>query len=193
MNDEVLFEQVIAGSQAALEELVERYYGQLRAYFCRLFNGNLQDAEDLVQETFLRILRYKGRIPYSFRLWIYTVAHNLAYDHFRSARYKRELTSGKTDAAEDEADYLSLQRADAVVHVLEDNVLERVSAGAIYENLCRLPVKQREVIIMRFYGEMKLEEIAEIIGCPMGTVKSRLYKGLRKFKRILEEVEHGKE
>jgi DNA-directed RNA polymerase specialized sigma24 family protein len=51
MNDEVLFEQVIAGSQAALEELVERYYGQLRAYFCRLFNGNLQDAEDLPPET----------------------------------------------------------------------------------------------------------------------------------------------
>ncbi len=193
MNDEILFEQVLAGSQPALEELVARYYGPLRAYFYRLVNGNLPDAEDLVQELFLRILRYKGKAPYIFRLWIYTVAHNLAYDQFRSARYKRELVGINADSIEEYADYLSLPRADPTGHDLEAKVLEQVSAETVCENLHHLSVMQREVIIMRFYDEMKLEEIAEITGCPLGTVKSRLYKGLKKYKRILEEVEHGKE
>jgi RNA polymerase sigma-70 factor (ECF subfamily) len=71
-------------------------------------------------------------------------------------------------------------------------MLDQVSAKIVCQNLGCLPETQREVIIMRFYGEMKLEEIAEIIGCPLGTVKSRLYKGLKRYKRILEEVEHDK-
>jgi RNA polymerase sigma-70 factor (ECF subfamily) len=193
MSDEAFFEQALVGSQPALEELVARHYGPLRGYFYRLVNGNLQDAEDLVQETFLRILRYKGKAPNCFRTWIYTVAHNLAYDFFRSARYKRELVGINADPIEDEADYLFLPQADAADHVLETKLLEQVSAEDVYQNLYRLPVIQREVIIMRFYGEMKLEEIAEITGCPLGTVKSRLYQGLKKYKGILEEVEHGKE
>lgn len=192
MNDEALFDQVLLGSQPALEELVTRYYGLLRGYFYHLVDGNLQDSEDLVQETFLRILRYKGEPPHRFRFWVYTIARNLANDRFRSARYKRELTGIKTDLAEDEAEYLSLSRTDPTDHVLEANVLDQVSAKIVCQNLGCLPETQREVIIMRFYGEMKLEEIAEIIGCPLGTVKSRLYKGLKRYKRILEEVEHDK-
>ncbi|MFZ3069504.1 MAG: RNA polymerase sigma factor [Anaerolineaceae bacterium] len=193
MNDEEIFQQALGGSQPALEELVARYYGQLRAYFYRLVNGNLPDAEDLVQETFLRILHYKGKAPHTFRPWIYTVAHNLAYDFFRSAHYKRELVGINADPIEDEADYLFLPQADAADHVLEAKLLEQVSADAIYKNLYRLPMIQREVIIMRFYGEMKLEEIAVITGCPVGTVKSRLCRGLKMYKRILEEVEYDKE
>ena len=193
MNDEEIFQQALGGSQSALEELVARYYGQLRAYFYRLVNGNLPDAEDLVQETFVRILRYKGKAPQAFRPWIYTVAHNLAYDFFRSAYYKREFVSTNADSIEDNAGYLSPARADAADHVLETELLQQASADAVYQNLYRLPMIHREVIIMRFYGEMKLDEIAVITGCPVGTVKSRLCRGLQMYKKILEEVEYDEE
>ena len=193
MNDEALFEQVLSGNQQVLDELVTRYYGPLRGYFYRLVDGNLQDSEDLVQETFLRILRYKGKMPYSFRLWVYTLARNLAYDRFRSASYKHEQVGDKTDLIEERDEYPTIHGVDTYNRLPEAKVIERVSAEAVREELHRLPALQREVIIMRFYGEMKLEEIATITGCPLGTVKSRLFKGLQQYKKILEEVENGNE
>lgn len=193
MNDEALFEQVLSGNQQALEDLVARYYAPLRGYFYRLVGGNLQDSEDLIQETFLRVLRYKGKMPYSFRLWVYTVARNLAYDRFRSASYKHEQVGDKTDLIEEGDEYPTIHGVDTYNRLPEAKVIERVSAEAVREELHRLPALQREVIIMRFYGEMKLEEIATITGCPLGTVKSRLFKGLQQYKKILEEVENGNE
>src|ERR1035437_2666541 len=193
MNDEALFERVLSGNQQVLEELVTRHYGPLRGYFYRLVDGNLQDSEDLVQETFLRILRYKGKMPYSFRLWVYTLARNLAYDRFRSASYKHEQVGDKTDLIEEGDEYPYIHGVDTYNRLPETKVIERGSAEAVRKELHRLPALQREVIIMRFYGEMKLEEIATITGCPLGTVKSRLFKGLHQYKKILEEVENGNE
>jgi RNA polymerase sigma-70 factor (ECF subfamily) len=193
MNDEELFERVISGCQPAMEELVARYYAPLRGYFYHLVGGNLQDSEDLVQETFLRVLRYKGKKPYRFRLWVYTVARNLAYDRFRSASYKHEQVGDKTDLLEEGDGYSYIHGVDTHHRLPEAKVIEMGSAEAVREELHRLPALQREVIIMRFYGEMKLEEIATITGYPLGTVKSRLFKGLQHYKKILEEVENGNE
>jgi RNA polymerase sigma-70 factor, ECF subfamily len=186
VSDESLFEQVQRGSQPALEELVAAYYAPLRAYFFRMMGGNLQDAEDLVQETFLRVLNYKGRLPKVFRFWIYTVARNLAYDRFRSASYKHEQVAVKHELQEVLENSPSLSGSGP-----EGVVFDRISAAAVRNQLEGLPVAQREVIVMRFYGDLKLEEIAEITGRPLGTVKSRLFKGLKRYKQILEEVEYA--
>ena len=86
-----------------------------------------------------------------------------------------------------------MHRVDTQNRFPEAKVIEMGSAEAVREELHRLPALQREVIIMRFYGEMKLEEIATITGYPLGTVKSRLFKGLQQYKKILEEVENGNE
>jgi len=190
MSDEVLFAQVMEGSRSALTELAARYYGPLRAYFFRLVNSNLQDAEDLAQETFVRLLRYRGKSPQNFRVWIFTVARNLAYDRFRSALYRYEQVDADAARTDEEGNEYLPYEAQSPEPAAEMQALAQISADVVRGMLQRLPAAQREVIIMRFYGEMKLEEIAQITGSPLGTVKSRLFKGLLQFKQLLAEVEY---
>jgi len=188
VNDEQLFLQVQHGRREALEELVSRYYAPLRGYFYRLCGENLQDAEDFTQETFFRLLRYKGDVPHCFRFWVYTVARNLAYDRFRSSGYQREQV-GLEDNLEDEADCtvsvgLNQER------FTEEDALMRSEAMTVKERLKSLPVSQREVIILHFYQGLKLEEISQIMGTPLGTVKSRLFHGLASLKAQFKEVDY---
>jgi len=188
MSDEELFAQLMEGSRSALTELAARYYGPLRAYFFRLMNGNLQDAEDLVQETFLRLMRYQGKLPQNFRIWIFTVARNLAYDRFRSAHYRHEQVGSEADLLEREnagEAGCDFENSDPAA---EFEALEHISAEMVRSELNSLPQNQREVIILRFYHGLKLEEIAQITDSPLGTVKSRLFKGLQRFKQRLAEV-----
>lgn len=190
MNDEALFAQVMLGSRSALTELAARYYGPLRGYFYRLVNSNMQEAEDLSQETFLRLLHYRGKSPQNFRAWVFTVARNLAYDRFRSALYRREQVHVDLEFPDDDNNEDSFFDMQITVPTAEVQALMHISAETVRMKLQQLPLAQREVIIMRFYTEMKLEEIAQITNCPLGTVKSRLFKGLRQFKQLLVEVEY---
>lgn len=190
MNDEALFAQVMLGSRSALTELAARYYPPLHAYIYRMLDSNFQEAEDLAQETFLRLLRYQGKAPQNFRPWVYAVARNLVYDRFRSALYRHEQVRTDEELTEDEISEGAYFEMQMTVPAAEVQALAHISAEVVRAKLQHLPVAQREVIIMRFYGEMKLEEIAQITCCPLGTVKSRLFKGLQHFKQLLAEVEY---
>ena len=179
-HDEEDYARVQAGDRTALARLVERYHAPLIKFLIRM-TGQTQTAEDLVQEAFIRILTYRGAAPARFRPWIYQIARNLARDTFRSAASRREVdTRSETDLDEDEisdpqdAESLALQASDN----LQVNVL-----------LQRLPASQREVLVLRFYHELPMKEISAITGAPLGTVKSRLFHGLRRARRILEAEE----
>jgi RNA polymerase sigma-70 factor (ECF subfamily) len=190
MSDEELLFQVQQGDRAALDELAARYYAPLRGYFFRLCGENLQDAEDFTQETFVRLLRYTGKIPMNFRFWVFRVAHNLAYDHFRSAGYQREQVGFETDLFEQE-DLPVRPPAAKNERFTEEAVLVRSTAGSTKEMLKDMTESQREVIIMHFYQGLKLEEIAQITETPIGTVKSRLFHGLKFLKSAFAEVDHA--
>lgn len=176
-----------AAQTAAVEELAARYYAPLRAYFYRLSFGNLADAEDLVQETFLRLMRYRGPAPAALRAWLFTVGRNLAFDRFRRASYQRERVSFEGDLADDSQRQGSPAAWAADDLRLEEVILARVDGQAVQQALAHLPLAQREVLILRFYHEMKLEEIASITGAPLGTVKSRLLRGLQMLKEGLSQ------
>jgi RNA polymerase sigma-70 factor, ECF subfamily len=178
-----------AGDAAATEALVKDYYGPLRGYFLRMVGGNLPEAEDLVQETFIRVLKYKGCPPFNFKTWIYTIARNLAYDRFRSARYRHEQFGLNNDWL-DEVEENDLSRD---MDPVEDHVMDHLAFGSVRNMLEKLPANQREMVVMRFYQDLKLEEIAAITGSPLGTVKSRLFHALKRLKKILEEVDHAKQ
>jgi RNA polymerase sigma-70 factor, ECF subfamily len=189
LTDELLYEQLSSGDSASVDELVRRYYVPLRGYFLRMAAGNLDDADDLVQEAFIRVLRFKGAAPVHFKLWIYTVARNLAYDRYRSAQYR-------CDRGSLPAEWLDLEvesNGRLSDPLLEEDFQRKAEQAAIRDHLSRLPGNQREIIILRFYQQLKLEEIAQITGSPLGTVKSRLFNGLRALKEILQEVQYAPE
>lgn len=185
ITDELLY-RLIRSKQGdeqtrALNELVGRYYLPLRSFFARLTIGQLQDAEDLTQETFLRVIKFQGAAPPVFRAWIFTIGRNLAYDHFRLAANRHETNT--LENLENEQEDLA---ACSIMRSAEELALQRLDAADLQNALRQIPLPQREVLILRFYHNMKLDEIAQIIACPPGTVKSRLLRGLINLKKHLD-------
>jgi len=179
-GDEQVYARVRAGERTAMAMLVERYHGPLLKFLTRM-TGLPQTAEDLVQDTFIRVLRYRGVSPRCFRPWIYQIARNLARDTFRSAARHLE-TEYPSD--EDQGDEWMADPVDTESMMLQTS--NRLQVNALLQGL---PASQREVIVLRFYQELSLEEISTITSAPLGTVKSRLFHGLRRARQILEQEE----
>lgn len=172
ISDETLALDVQRGRQAALAQLVERHHSPLSGYLYRMTNGDQQLAEDLVQETFLRVVRGIGqyRYPRPFKPWLYAIATNLTRDHYKAAGTR--LT---TVLDED----LFSESSPEEATVTQDET-EQVIA-----TLASMPDFQREVIVLRFYQGLSIADIAETLAIPVGTVKSRLSLGLKRLRERL--------
>ena len=164
-----------------LDRLIEQYQHRLLRYLLYL-SGNRELAEDLFQETWIRVLerghQYDGR--HEFSTWLYAVARNLTIDYFR----KKSPVSLDGLMEEDEH-HAPLEPADArplALEVLQQHEqAERISVA-----LVGIPAEYREAIVLRFQDGLSLAEIATITGAPLGTVKSRLYRGLNLLMGRLE-------
>ena len=176
-SDEKLALAIQQGNADALRGLVERHHSLLLGYLYRLTDGNCPLADDLAQETFIHVLNgiagYK--YPHPFKPWFYAIATNLARDHFKSATVRH------TSMLDSEAESQEDENARVETNLLEASNAEEV-AGALH----KLPDHQREVVILRFYQDLSLAEIAAALDLPIGTVKSRLWLGLRRLRDILE-------
>lgn len=184
VSDETLYRQVMAGDRGALGALVARYHGPLRQFLARQ-TGDVMRADDLVQETFTRLLTHQGAPPDRFRPWVYTIAANLARDDFRSA-YHRRVQADPFDS-----DSPSTPKGTGPLRPLDEALERDADRRQVLQALQRLSQDHRAVVILRYYHDLPLEEIAAITGAPLGTVKSRLFYALKQLKFHLErEVIH---
>ena len=166
-----------------LDRLIEQYQHRLLRYLISL-SGNRELAEDLFQETWIRVLerghQYDGK--HEFNTWLYAVARNLTID------YLRKKSPVSLDALMENEDHAPLEPPDtrpmAWEVVEQHEQAERISAAMI-----GLPAEYREAIMLRFQDGLGLEEIAAVIGAPLGTVKSRLYRGLNLLMGRLGEMQ----
>ena len=155
-----------------LDGLIEQYQHRLLRYLFYLV-GNRELAEDLFQETWIRVLergnQYDGK--HEFSTWLYAVARNLAID------YLRRKPAVSLDGLMDSESHAAPEPADSRPLVLEalqqEELAERINAA-----LEGIPVEYRETVVLRFREDLALEEIATVTGAKLGTVKSRLYRGL---------------
>jgi RNA polymerase sigma-70 factor, ECF subfamily len=155
-----------------LDRLIEQYQHRLLRYLVYL-SGNRELAEDLFQETWIRVLerghQYDGR--HEFSTWLYAVARNLTID------YLRKKSPVSLDGLMADEDHAPLEPADTqplAWEVLQQHEqTERVRAA-----LVGIPAEYRETVVLRFQEGLSLDEIATVTGAPLGTVKSRLYRGL---------------
>ncbi|HUJ30446.1 MAG TPA: sigma-70 family RNA polymerase sigma factor [Candidatus Acidoferrum sp.] len=171
------------GDVDALSELISRYQNRLYRYLLRLVREPAT-AEDLFQQTWLRVTeKIRGFDPArNFDAWLFTLARNLAIDHLRRIR-PESLDEPLSDepSAETAADRLvSRERAPF------DDAVQRERASRIGAALTGLPMIYREVLALRFEEEMKIEEIAQVLGAPLSTVKSRLRRSLAELRQSLE-------
>ena len=185
--DEELAAEAKAGSRDAFEELVRRYEKPLYNYI-RKFIGNSSDAEDLFQETFLRVYKYLDRLrPNSpVRPWIFRIATNLCKDQLR---YRKRHPTVSLNRMTDEKDG-GTQLGDAIQTPEpgpRELSMEREMAERVQEAVARLSSKHRAVFLMARYDGMAYEEIATTLRIPVGTVKSRMNKAVNLLLDMLEE------
>lgn len=189
VSDEDLIERFQQGEAQAYDQIVRRYKDQLLNFVFR-FLGNAEEAEDIVQETFLRV--YRNRYAYTrvakFSTWIYTIAGNLARTELRR-RKRRRLFSISTDMGLEDRDF---EISDEVFNP-EIYVDSAIQEELIQREISKLSPKFREVIILRDVQELSYEEISKIIRVPIGTVKSRVNRArLRLQARLKTFLEQRK-
>jgi RNA polymerase sigma-70 factor (ECF subfamily) len=186
VTDETLIARFQEGDIQAFDVLVRRYKDQLLNFVFR-FVGNRIDAEDIVQETFLRV--YKNKHYYKeiakFSTWVYTIAGNLAKTELR--RRKRRKVFSVSNFVNEERDYdipdSNRNPEKEVDGSLKDNFIQKA--------IEKLPPKFKEVILLRDVQGFAYEEMSQILNIPLGTVKSRVNRGRLKLQEDLKFLFEG--
>jgi RNA polymerase sigma factor (sigma-70 family) len=178
IRHELLVLRCQRGEDQAYAELV-RYWERRLYYFIRRLVPREDDAGDVLQKTWMHVLRHIHRLndPGAFRVWLFRIARSTAVSHFR-----REMAHRAGSEAETGAEAVSDDEGPIRVENVE----------YIHHGLNRLPLPFREVLTLHFLEDMSIEDIGAVLGIPQGTVKSRLYYAKRALRGLLEEgMIHG--
>ncbi len=158
-------------------ELLVRAHQEVVFRLAYLFCADPDEAEDLSQETFIRAYRHIDQFDASrpLRPWVLGIAANLARNRLRSAgRYLAALSR------------FASKETDQGPRSIEDHSLERIEAQTLWRAIRRLGEDEQQLLYLRFFLEMPLEEVAESMSIPTGTVKSRLHRTLLRLKGVIE-------
>ncbi len=181
--DHSLVSRCLAGDEAAWEDLVRQHTRQVYG-LCFRFTNNTQEAQDLTQEVFLRVFKAINSFRStegSFGTWLARVTRNLLIDHYRRTRQQRV-----TDSIEDQLPVL--EQVGSAGNCRPDQALAGREASEILQaTLQKLSPDLREAVILRDLQEMEYREIAEVLGIPEGTVKSRINRGRAELARLLRK------
>lgn len=180
LEDNQVVQCFLDGEERAFTELVRRYDKRLQNFVFRMI-GDRERAEDLVQETFVRVYRHLHRFDQTrkFSTWIYTIAGNLAKNELRS-RSRNPLVLFQSLMKNWETDCGPLEWEDPGTRP-DDLYRKRFLREKVDEAAALLPEHHRVVFVLRELHGKTYEEMAEITGCALGTVKSRLNRARNKF------------
>ncbi|MGA1196302.1 MAG: sigma-70 family RNA polymerase sigma factor [Candidatus Latescibacterota bacterium] len=180
-SDAEILAEVAAGDIDAYGKIVGRYRGRLYNFVFR-FVSDRETAEDIVQETFLRAFRKRKeyRAIANFSTWLFTIAGNLAKSELRRRKRWRLFSLHRDDDSES-----GMELPDETYR--PDKVAESSLADdQIHDAIASLPENYRQVILLRDVEGMAYQEIAEIVDCPVGTVKSRVNRARLKLQQKLK-------
>jgi len=181
-TDEELVARSIDGDVESFNQLVLRWERPIYALAYRVI-GREEEARDVVQETFLRAFRgiknFRGQAKFSS--WVYRIALNLCRDWIRRER------RAPIQATPEGVDLVELAAEQGPVESIETLVARHDLSKIVEQAMALLPDEQRTAIILKEYHGMTFQEIADMQGCPLSTVKTRLYQGLTVLRRHLEK------
>ncbi len=171
------------GDLDALSELIARYQNRLYRYLLRIVRQPAE-AEDLFQQTWLKVIEKIRSFDASrnFDAWLFTLARNLAIDHLRRVHPQ----SLDEPIANDERGETAAERIPSTESAPFDRAMAAERRAQIGAAMAQLPLIYREVLALRFEEEMKIEEIAQVTGTPLSTVKTRLRRSLGQLRKALE-------
>jgi RNA polymerase sigma-70 factor (ECF subfamily) len=185
-TDEELVARSIRGDADSFNQLILRWERPIYALAYRTI-GREEDARDVCQETFLRAFRalpgFRGQAKFSS--WLYRIALNLCRDWMR-----RERRAPMAQPPED-VDLMELAAAAEPSESIETLVVRRDLSRIVERAMASLPEEQRTAIVLKEYHGLTFQEIADLVGCPLSTVKTRLYQGLAVLRRELAKHERA--
>jgi RNA polymerase sigma-70 factor (ECF subfamily) len=160
------------GDSTAYAEIVDMFGSSLYGYFYRL-SGNSEISNDLLSELFMKLVQkigtYKGG---SFKKWVFTIASNTFYDYLRYRYRQKKLLDGKAGTIGE-----SVLSMDASADLRDE----------LEHYLAKLDTDTAEILMLRFYGQLSFKELAELRSEPIGTMLSKVHRGLKKMRVLMEE------
>jgi RNA polymerase sigma-70 factor (ECF subfamily) len=178
VTDEALLQRLRAGEAAAGEALVKRYCQALMRYLQRIAGEHV--AEELHQQTWLSVLDHVEKFdPASsgggFKAWLFRIATNKANDFWRSRGREKAVKDGLRLVIDEEGPAAG------------DRMEGSEQAEKLRRAITQLPEAQRQVLMLRYYSNMKFVEIAQVLGCPLNTALGRMHKAMIKLKELMSE------
>ncbi len=181
-NDEELVALYMAGNEACMDMLINRYKTKVFTAIQLVVNDRYI-AEDIFQETFLRVIHtlQKGKYEESgkFLPWVIRIARNLAMDYFRCTKKMPTISS-----SENEDIFANMRFSE---NNSEESTIKDQRKNGLRDLIKMLPAEQKEVLILRHYGELSFKEIADVCGCSINTALGRMRYALINLKKMIEE------
>lgn len=180
--DETLVERFRRGDDTAFDELVVRHQGKVYAIAYRM-TRNREDSLDIAQEVFVRAHRgiAKWKPIKGFQHWLYRIATNLTIDVIRKRKRRRAVIVEGEDFSMDRGSVAPATVRDPVRSLELEDIGTRLRAA-----LDTLPDRQRAVMLLRYYEDLSIKEIASTLGCTEGTVKTHLFRGTGKLRSLFD-------
>ena len=176
MSDEELMSQVRNGVSEMLGVLFERYHVPLFNFYLKL-SGNRPVSEDLVQDVFFRILKYRHsyRPETPFKAWMYQIARNARLDYLRKRKPETSFEPEMSPAV-----------------VPTDTAQQTQETELLRSALMQISEDKREVLVLSRFQDLKYEEIAQMLGCEVNTVKTRVHRAMQELRQVFNQLESGK-
>ncbi len=178
LSDEELMGYVQKGEKQAFDEIYNRYSSKLLFYLYRMLNRDEEKAQDILHDLFMKVIDRPELFDISkkFSTWLYTIATNLCKNEYRSQNVRSIVTKV------DDPEIYGAQGEKSSASVDYSIFMQRLN-----EELSELSEQHQEVFMLRFQGDLSLKEISDVVGCPEGTVKSRLFYTLKKLSANMAE------
>ena len=182
VTDQELIGRYLAGNQSSLERLIRRHKNRIFAYILMIVKEK-ELAEDLFQDTFIKVINTIRSGSYKeegkFIQWAMRIAHNLIIDHFRKSK--------RIPIIENRDDFDIFEKVRIPVESIEERIVTEQIHKDVKKLIDYLPKEQREVLIMRHYGDMSFKEIAEVTNVSINTALGRMRYALINLRKLVDE------
>ena len=178
-TDEQLMAKAAMGSDTAFEELYRRYARRLKGFFFLQLGGDEELAADATHDVFLRAYEARSRYQEGRRVdtWLFTIAYNICRNHYRSNAYETQLLA-------------TLDAEPVTDQQIEVQLDQAALDEALAQVLAELPAPLHQIFSLHYQEELTIPQIAEIVGVPEGTIKSRLHKTMNIIRKKLKKYEN---
>jgi RNA polymerase sigma-70 factor (ECF subfamily) len=189
-TDKRLIEAHCKGDPTAFGELVRQYGDGILGYLTRM-SRNRHEAEDLFQETFKRVHEKAHTFRGShFKSWLFKIATNVAIDGMRRRKNMRVVSlNQKLDCSDQESEELSTVTLADDSNEPSQEAVKAEQVQQVREAIMSLPSRQRATLVLAYYQQLSYPEVAKVLGCSLGTVKTQMYRALKTLGQKLPDVQ----